>query len=230
MTAVLRAGSILGLTATALMTTPGLRTASAGETRVNMNVRPDVELNAKLDVSEVALALQYDVQNRSDKVIYVFDRLTSFDAGKTKVEPDQAFVLLEGADAVRVICALMPTPSLKSVARRPPVYVSVVPPRGRRAGRLQLALPLVERHPFYALISKDDGQISVVQRVVFELGWVEQRPGMELLEQQSALGHEIQLTGGWGKPVQWISEIGIPAPGLRIVKHPDPFERSRPLK
>lgn len=221
---------ILGVAATGLMMTRGVRTASAGEKSVNTNTRPDVEVAAKLDMSQVALTLEYDVHNGSDKVIYVFDRLTSFDAGETKVEPDQAFVLLEGADAVRVICALMPTPSLKSVARRPPVYVSVVPPRSKHSGRLHLALPLVERHPFYALITKDGGQVSVVQRVVFELGWVEQRPGMELLEQQSALGPEIQLAGGWGKPVQWISEIGLPAPGLRIVKHPDPFERSRTLK
>jgi hypothetical protein len=197
---------------------------------VNMNVRPDVGLNAKLEVSKVALTLQYDVQNRSDKVIYVFDRLTSFDGGQTKVEPDQAFVLLEGADAVRVICALMPTPSLKSVARRPPTYVSTVPPRGTHAGRLQLVLPLVERHPFYAIIGKEEGRSTTVQRIIFELGWVEQRPGMEFLEQQSALGREIQLAGGWGQPVQWISEMVLAAPGLPAVRHPDPFERSRTLK
>lgn len=194
------------------------------------SVRPDMELKAELDVGKDALTIRYDVRNRSDKLIYVFDRLTSFEGPLTKVEPEQAFVLLQGTDAVRIICALLPKPPLLSIARRPPTYVSVVQPGGTRTGRLQLGLPLIERHPFYPQIKKEEGKETRVQRVIFELGWVEQRPGMKLSEQPSALGTEVDLSGGWGKPTQWISEMTLSAPGLPVVRHPDPFERPRPVK
>jgi hypothetical protein len=221
---------MLGVAAFAVVIERGVGSVSGGEKSVNMNVKPDVDVRARMEVGSTSLLLQYDVQSRSDKVIYVFDRLTSFDAGKTKVEPDQAFVLLDGAGGVRIVCALLPTPSLTSVAQRPSTYVSVVAPRSAHSGRLQLTLPLVERHAFYAIIGKADGAAVPVHRVVFQLGWVEQRPGMELLDRESTFGPEVQLAGGWGKPTQWISEVVLPASGLQVVKHPEPFERSRPLE
>jgi hypothetical protein len=229
MTATAQRQTLLGVVAV-LVIVPAVGSASAGETRMETNVRPAVELTAKLEVSKEMLTIEYDVHNRSDKVIYVFDRLTSFEGPATKVEPDQAFVLLEGADAVRIVCALMPKPDLMSIARRPPTYVSIVQPQGSRTGRLNLGLPLIERHPFYPKINKEAGKETLVQRLILELGWVEQRPGMKLSERQSALGTEVELSGGWGKPVQWISEMALAAPGLPVVRHPNPFERSRPLK
>lgn len=192
--------------------------------------RFEVALRVSHAVARQSLTVAYEFSNRSDRTVYVFDVVASFgERGKVVIEPKRAFVFLQGDDTVRIVRALMPNPSLKSIAKRPPNLATRVAPRASHKGEIELPLPLVERHPFFAQVGADAATPATVRRAVLQIGWVEERPGMEVSEFETADGPFLQVAGGWGKPVQYLAEQAF-AVEVPVVRHPDPFERPRILQ
>jgi len=186
--------------------------------------RPNVGFTAALKATGKVLDVEYVVSNQTDRTVYVFDRTARFANGKVVVEPDRMFVALNGTDEVRILHAFMGPPRSRDVNRRPPVLATPVAPRAELRRKLALSLPLHENVQFDSADDAPDATPVVVKRVRLIVGWVEQRPGMTVAPQPTAAGEEIKLSGGWGQPVQWLSEMAADR-AVPVAPHREPFER-----
>lgn len=193
-----------------------------------MNARnPSVSLRASvLPKPDMRLDVAYTLRNESDSPIYVFDRPTRFESGGiVVVEPDRMFVLLDKDGAVRLLHVLMPTPTIRAVRQRPPVYVSRVDAHAAHTRRLTLPLPLRENQQFFSADPDATEPRVTVDKVRVVVGWVEERPGLQVARVETPAGAELNLYGGWGLPAQRLSMVDSTVPSIVVVEHLPPFER-----
>jgi hypothetical protein len=201
-----------------------------GDQNVN-DARPDVVLSAKLAVAGSQLTIDYVIDNRSQHTVYVFDRIALFrERGVVEVQEGAAWVFLAEPSDVRVVVGLIPDVPLKNIAKRPPNLASKVAARAVHRGTVRLPLPLLERHPFFVDADPAGATPLHVRQLRFQVGWVEERAGMQISEYPTRTGPELQVAGGWGKPVQWMLEQVFDVEDLAVVQHPAPFDRPRLLQ
>jgi len=190
--------------------------------------RPEVAFSSTAQVRAGKLVVEYVLVNRSGRTIYVFDRPTRFQAGVVKVDPDRMFVLLSGKDEVRLLQTFVGLPELHDIRRRPPLIVSPVPPQAELRRTIALDLPLSENQQFYSANPAADPPVTV-DRVRVQVGWVEERAGMTVNTLPIDGRDQTKLSGGWGKPTQWISEALLATPQVTVLRHVEPFERNPSL-
>jgi hypothetical protein len=196
--------------------------ASSSRASVTDQVEHRVEISAAVAAATAKeLVIEYSVANRSTAPIYVFDIVARFEKGQVVVDDHAAYVVLDKDGAVRIIVALLKL--TKRINATPPVLVSVVEAGQVRRNTLKLALPLRERHPYFAIVEGDQGAAAQASSVRLQVGWVEQRGQANLGERKIGTATYHQLTGNWGQPLQRIKTIELPAANLGVVRHPEPI-------
>lgn len=187
--------------------------------------QPNVTFEASIAMSGSSLDVEYVLANRTGDTVYVFDRPTRFDDnGDVLVEPDRMFVLLD-RDVVRLLHVVIPTPKIRAVRRRPPVYASPVAPRAEHRRKIKLALPLDENQQFFSADRVADARAVTVRRARVVVGWIDNRAGLQVARDETPQGIETNVYGGWGLPLQWLSTVEASTPAIDVFEHPPPFER-----
>lgn len=188
---------------------------------------PSVSLRASVvPKPDMRLEVAYTLRNDSDRPIYVFDRPTRLESGgRVIVEPDRMFVLLDKDGAVRLLQVLVPTPMIRAIRQRPPVYVSRVGAHAEHARRLTLPLPLRENQQFFSADPDATEPRVTIDKARIVVGWVEERPGLQVAKIETPAGAELNLYGGWGVPAQRLSMVDMAVLPIIVIEHPSPFER-----
>lgn len=191
----------------------------------------DVALAVKLDAqvmrqSEQDIEVQYVLVNSTPGRILLFDQLLSFDAkGAIRLAQYGAYVFRDGEKSARLVIGLVAPPMFMSVARRPPIVVSILEPGATRTAAIKLSLPLAEFNPYFPVQACDPKQAKPVIRLQVQLGWVEQRSGMSL-GKVVVEGKEFdRLSGGWGSPLQRVAMAEVAVHGVGLCEYAGQFDR-----
>jgi hypothetical protein len=143
-------------------------TASESSLEMSMNQTQPV-VNLKLAIEKDSAHFQYELRNSLRQPIYVFDRL--YDLRAKTLSPDWAYVTIEDQKAL-VSRQVWPLPQgLRHDSPETP-YGRLVAPDSSVTGKFSLALPLIERDPYYSLLHANAKPSQVgIASVVLRMGW-----------------------------------------------------------
>ncbi len=186
-------------------------------------------LSAKAEKTATSLVIDYEVENRSDQVLYLGDRMIDFEGDKTVISKDLAYVFFEEPKRLNVIRANLSLPRSIRVASKEIPYVRPVPGGAKVKGRIVVALPAKEFSPYFGYSDPENADLKEVSEVRLLLGWTDFREGMTIREHNIGGEEVLALRGGWSAPYQYLLEKSFPISLQCLVARSD-FERNMPLK
>lgn len=188
-----------------------------------------VTLQAKAEQSESQLTVEYEVENHSKQVIYLWDRMVGYNEDGQIIDPDIAYIFFDEPKTVDIIRADLPPPQKIRVASKEIPFVRTIDARSKVAGKIVLALPLVEFSPYYPPAEEENMETRHCSMIRLLLGWSEFRDGMQIREQTIGDEKVLAIRGVWAKPYYKILEKQIPMEvDIKIYK--SDFERQKPLQ
>ncbi len=128
---------------------------------------------ANLDLEQDRLKIAYTIKNGSPDRICVFNRL--FDEGDSSFDlnPNRAYLSVEGSDAVVITKRIIDIPDGMDVERPECPYMSCIEPGATFAEEFELAVPLRLDHPYVASYQKgQQEQIVKRNRILFSVGYI----------------------------------------------------------
>lgn len=191
----------------------------------------------RLTVAEEArhtdqLTLRYEFVNSGSERVYLFSPPVEFGlrAGVVAVKQG-AWVFQDGDHGVRLVSAVLRPPGWLSTAARLPVVVTAVQAHSTHVGRIVLALPMVESHPYLPSSGDPNDALFSISQARVQFGWVPMRSGVHPVALQLSGGESVEeLTGSWGMPLQYVAEALVPLSKVALRRHPDPFDRPMPAQ
>jgi len=187
-------------------------------------------LTAKAEKTQDALVIDYEVQNQTNDVLYVWDRMPDYpDNGPQIISPDLAYVFFEDGKTLRVTRANLEPPKRIRVASKETPYLKALQGGAKATGRIKLKLPVDEFSPYYGSPSEENSEPAEASEIRLQIGWTDFREGMKL-EEATVGGEKVfVISGAWPKPYQRIAEqrIAMKVP-VRVAK--EDFERTPVLQ
>ncbi len=190
-----------------------------------------ISLRADVEAQDARqLVLRYELANASSGRIYLLGPPVRFGPHAVVQRHEAgAWVFHEGAHDVRLVCALL-RPNLRTAMKLP---VAVIPVESGtvHSGRIVLALPLMESHPYRPALQENAAALYSISRARLQVGWVPQRSGIKVVPLPLSDGSVIeQFIGAWGTPLQYVAEAVVPLSKVALRRQPDSFDRPMPAE
>lgn len=186
-------------------------------------------LSAKAEKTATSLVIDYEVENRTDQVLYLGDRMIDFEGDNTVISKDLAYVFFEDPKKLNIIRANLTLPKSLRVASKEIPYVRPVAGGAKVTGRIVVALPAKEFSPYFGYSDPENADLKDVSEVRLILGWTDYREGMTVREHNIGGEDVLALRGGWAPPYQYLLEKTF-AISLQCLVAKSDFERNMPLK
>jgi hypothetical protein len=211
----------------------GVRTDSTlGETKENKmseDTIKQVTITATAENTAEALVVSYQVENKTDQALYLWDQMIGWKGNEKVIDHDIAYVFFEEPKTVRLIRADLPLPQLRLVGRKEIPYARVLPPRGTLSGKIVLKHPVKEYSPYYEPMTEEGRELRKCSEVRLMVGWTPPKPGMRIEEHNVGGEKLIAIRGAWPPPHQEILEEKILV-NVDLLTYTTEFERQMPLK
>ena len=189
-----------------------------------------VSLKATAEKTENELLIKYEVENHSDRNLYLWDGMIGFDGqGQRIIDHDLAYVFYEEQNTVRVMRAVLPLPTIRSVGKKEIPFVREFPAKSKLEGSIKLKLPVEEFSPYFEPLKEENSENVKCNQIRLIIGWTPFREGMNITERTVGKDKVFAIRGAWSPPYQQIVEKKIPI-DVNLLIYKDEFERQMPLK
>lgn len=191
-------------------------------------VKP-ISLTAKAEKNGDKLVIEYEIQNHTEQILYVWDRMIGYNPSGQIIDQESAYIFWEEPKTLRIVRANLPLPFDRDVARKEIPFVRGIPAKATVSGKIVCALPTPEYSPFYPKITEENSKKEKASVIRLLIGWSPFREGMTLREQTISGEKVIAIRGNWAKPYHQLLEKEIPLE-VEVLVHTDVFDRAMPMQ
>lgn len=186
-----------------------------------------VRLSARGSTGEGELRIEYRLENHSRQPIHVWDQLLNYTEPQPFIDDNLAYVFWEAPRTVRIVRALLRLPSDFQVGKMPEPFVRTVSSAESISGRIRLPTPLHEYSPLYA--AGESMKKVECDQITLVIGWVEDKPGIELSPRAVRDRQVNRLGGAWNSPLQRFATAHL-AISTPLFTYTTPFDRRMPIE
>jgi hypothetical protein len=195
---------------------------------MNEDAIKQVVMRATAQDTSEALLISYEVENLSDRDLYLWDGMVGFEGTNKVVDKDTAYVFFEEPATVRVLRADLPLPKLRRVGKKQILFARLLAAKTKLTGTIKLKHPVREDSPYYEPPAEDDTEVKKCSRIRLLVGWTAPRQGMQITEVNPGGERWFNIRGVWDAPYQELLEQFVPVEvNLNVYK--TEFERQLPV-
>lgn len=205
----------------------GGKTATQRETNMAEESNT-VTMKANAAVSNGRLKVTYELENHSERIVYVWDQMVGYAGNEQIIDEDRAYVFFDEPHTIRLVRANLALPPDIDVSRKEIPFSRAIQPKSRITGKITIPLPAKEYSPFYAEPNDENSRIVKCDLVRIIIGWLEQKDGMKVTERKAGDKTVLAIRGAWSGPYHRLIEQILPVSvDLHVFK--TSFDRSLPL-
>ena len=160
-----------------------------------------ISMKAKAEKIGDKLVVEYEIENHSDQILYLWDKMVGYKGSEQIIDEELAYVFFEEPKTIRIVRANLPLPFDRDVARKEIPFARAVKAKSKVTGKIVLPVPVKEFSPFYKRITEENNRIQHCQEIRLLIGWSELKEGMQIQERTVGGEKVLAIRGGW-------SEIG----------------------
>ncbi len=188
-----------------------------------------ISMTAKAEKTGGKLIVEYEIENHSDKQLYLWDKIIGYNEKGQFISNDLAYVMFEEPATIRVVRANLQLPFDRDVARKEIPFARILEAKAKVTGKIILDSPTKEYSPFYKKLNDENPKIEKCKTVRLLIGWSILREGMQIQERKVGDETVLAIRGGWKEPYHKLLEqkIAIDA-DLQVYR--DAFDRNMPFQ